>query len=304
MVTKEQLEAFVENNPKLVTRKESGTYPGLFVLKYARKVFYDNLWTPELELCRGLILDSDWNIVVRPFTKIYNRGERNTDFHRDDIVTAVEKKNGFMAAVTYHSTHGQIISTTGSLDSDYVKLARKYVEPYFDYIKFVYCRTNDISSIPMDHLSFTWLFEICSPDDPHIIEEAEGAYLIGTQHCTFKDFKLPEGVLDTHAHSMNALRPKWYRVRFGSLVQELKDCTHEGYVVHNDDGRSLKMKSPYYLTCKALARGNFDKICAGAKDRIDEEFYPLIDHINENKEHFTTLEEQDKLVFIREFLRK
>ena len=73
MMTKEQMKNFVTNNPKLVTMKESKTYPGLYVLKYKRCVFYDALWTPELELCRGTVVDKDFNIIISPFVKIYNR---------------------------------------------------------------------------------------------------------------------------------------------------------------------------------------------------------------------------------------
>ena len=68
MIDIKKIREFVENNPGLVTRKESIRYPGLFVLKYKRKVFYDNLWTPELQELRGLVVDEDWNIVVHPFT--------------------------------------------------------------------------------------------------------------------------------------------------------------------------------------------------------------------------------------------
>jgi hypothetical protein len=35
---------------ELLTRKESTRYPGLFVKKYTRKVFYDNLWSENDEL--------------------------------------------------------------------------------------------------------------------------------------------------------------------------------------------------------------------------------------------------------------
>lgn len=305
-MNKEQLKAFVEDprNKKLITRKESKNYPGLFVLKYTRDVFYKSLWTPELELCRGLVLDTDYNIVIRPFTKVYNRFERDTNFGDDDFVTAAEKKNGFMAAVTFTEKYGCIVSTTGSLDSDYVTLARKYVEPYFPYITEVYARTG--ASRP-----FTWLFEICSPEDPHIIPEKEGAWLIGAQHCTYEDFKLPEGVLDRHAYDMGAPRPKWLRARFGSLVQEVKDCQHEGYMVHNDDGRSLKMKSPYYLTSKFLARCGVNKLDHILKhpdwtmpESVAEEFYPLIRHLMSCREQFIAMEEQQKLAIIREFLKR
>jgi hypothetical protein len=37
-------------------------------------VFYDNLWNDYLEECRGTIVDENFNVVSRPFTKIYNYG--------------------------------------------------------------------------------------------------------------------------------------------------------------------------------------------------------------------------------------
>jgi hypothetical protein len=283
------LQKFVEENPSLVTRKESRNYPGLFVIKYTRKIFFDNLWTPELEICRGLVVDVDWNVVIRPFTKIYNRGERRTDFDRDEIVCAVEKKNGFMCAVTYVESLGKcVVSTTGSLDSDYVVLATPYVEPFFKYIEAYECNT-------------TWLFEICSPKDPHIIAEEEGAYLIGAQDVGYENSRHEEHNLDFYAVDMGAKRPAHKYIRFGDLVTSMKDCKHEGYVVHLGAVASLKIKSPYYLVTKALARGNFEKILVGAKQRIDEEYYPLLDYLK-TIPNFTSLEEQAKITIIRGFL--
>ena len=282
------LKEFVEANPSLVTRKESRTYPGLFVIKYTRKVFFDNLWTPELKVCRGLVVDSDWNVVIRPFTKIYNRGERGTDFPAYEVVQAIEKKNGFMCAVTYVESLGKcVVSTTGSLDSDFVSLATPYVEPFFAYIA-EYGRYT------------TWLFEICSPADQHIIAEKEGAYLIGGQEVCIEDCALTEKFLDITAAEMRAKRPLRQYILFGDLVADMKNCRHEGYVVRWCDS-ALKIKSPYYLVTKALARGNFEKILAGAKQRIDEEYYPLLDYLK-TLPNFTSLEEQQKITIIRKFL--
>ena len=44
---KEKLKQFVLDNPKLVSMKPAGD--GLFVLKYTRRVFFDNLWNDFLE---------------------------------------------------------------------------------------------------------------------------------------------------------------------------------------------------------------------------------------------------------------
>ena len=156
----------------LVTRKESKRYPGLFVRKYTRKVFYDNLWHQNEELmeARGHVELADGTVVIRPFTKIFNRFENGTDIDRDELCLSVEKINGFMAAATYVPQLGKVVvSTTGSLESDFVGYAEKYItEEVKNYIQL------STQSKPA-----TFLFEICHPDDPHIIQEKFGAYLIG-----------------------------------------------------------------------------------------------------------------------------
>ena len=97
-MNKDELRKFVLDNPKLVTMRPAGD--GIYVLKYKRTVFYDNLWNEYLEECRGTIVDADFNVVSRPFTKIYNYGiEAKAPVLADDTpVTAYRKVNGFMAA--------------------------------------------------------------------------------------------------------------------------------------------------------------------------------------------------------------
>ena len=278
---------FVLANPKLVTRRESELYPGLYVIKYTRKVFYDALWNDILEECRGLVVDADWNIIVRPFRKIYNRGENNVDIHRDEVVTAVRKINGFMAAATLTHNHGLIISTTGSLDSDFARMAAKYLGPLGGAL------------VP----ATTYLFEICDPQDPHIIPEKYGAWLIGVRHPDGDMAK--EHTLDVAADFMRIRRPEWSVARFSDVVESVKMVEHEGFVVHGRDV-TLKIKSPHYLVNKLFARIGRERLCSSwlldSKKTIDEEYYPLIDHINENRIAFSEMDEQKRLEFMREFL--
>ena len=94
---KDKLKEYV-NSSGLVNMKECG--PDIYVLKYKKTVFYDDLWNDFLEQCRGTIVDSDFNVVQRPFTKIYNYGvEEKAPVLADDVeVTAHRKVNGFMLA--------------------------------------------------------------------------------------------------------------------------------------------------------------------------------------------------------------
>jgi hypothetical protein len=286
-----QLRKFAEDHPDLVAARLSIRYPQLRVIKYKNKVFYKNLWTPELCEMRGLVVDEHWRVVVRPFTKIFNRFENGTDFPLDADVACVRKINGFMGALTVDDEYGLIVSTTGSLDSPFVAMAEKYLLPLKD--------SGLINGV-------TYLFEIVDPEDPHIIEEKFGAYLIGARAVCSK-INLLECDLDEIAKGMNVLRPEWKRASFGDVIEEAKTAKHEGFVCYNvANGHALKLKTPYYLTKKFFSRVNGDKLTenwlAVNRDGFDEEYYPLIDYIKAHRDAFTQLDQEGRKIFIEDFL--
>lgn len=283
---------------ELVTRKESVRWPGLFVAKYTRKVFYDNLWDRHEELIesRGRVELEDGTVVIRPFTKIFNRFENSTDIARDELCVSVRKVNGFMAAATWvPQVAGVVVSTTGSLDSDYVTLAEKHLGPAVSaFLKVMSLYENR-----------TYLFEIVDPSDPHIIPEQAGAYLIGYRDVDSKEpyfsTSAKESELDLIAQDMGVMRPSWDVVRFSQVVHDASVCWHEGYVVYGQSSKTaLKIKSPYYLILKMAARRKDIMSCD--KTRIDEEFYPLVDHLTLMGESFTMMSEQERLEYMRSWL--
>ncbi len=98
---KDKLKEYIETS-NLVNMKEAGE--DIYVLKYKKKVFYDNLWNEYIAECRGTIVDKDFNLVTYPFTKIYNYGiEKEAPVLKADArVMALRKVNGFMVAMTVH----------------------------------------------------------------------------------------------------------------------------------------------------------------------------------------------------------
>lgn len=299
MIYGDELKNYVEANPQLVRVRESQRYPGLFVLKYQKRVFFDSLWNDVLKECRGLVVDSDFNPVIRPFTKVKNRFEDGTNIHRDTPVLAVRKINGFMAAVTRVAGHGVIVSTTGSLDSEFVDLARRWLPLSV---------TDAIGS------SHTYLFEIVDPSDPHIIPEEAGAYLIGARPIKddsdyYSNVPL-ENFLDGMAQHMGVKRPEWQVYnRFSDLTDQMSACRHEGWVCYGD-GVALKIKSPYYLTKKLFARMNADKLSRLLNNpdqllkRVEEEFYPLVEHLVRHRDSFIVMDEQARLQFVRDYFEE
>jgi hypothetical protein len=297
-----ELKAFVENNPKLVVRKQSKRYPSLFVLKYTRKVFYDNLWSvnPLLLECRGLVVDENYNVVVKPFTKVFNHGENGTTFDPEAKCTVVRKVNGFMACATRDRRYSNnlIISTTGSLDSEHVDIAARHIPAgWYDYFQE----------------GETMIFEICDPDDPHIVHEHPGAYLIGGGANIGSHF-IPwsESTLNYMADEFGMYRPECcHGMMFKDVVELAAKVDHEGYMVYSD-GKGLKIKSPYYLTTKFLARMGDAKLAnilhngniREAMRNFDEEFYPLIKHVKSLGTEFFGIGEQEKIKIIKGFLSR
>lgn len=280
---------------QLITTRESSRWPGLFVKKYTKRVFYDNLWheNPDLLESRGHVVNAKGEIVIRPFTKIFNRFENNTDIALDERCVAVRKVNGFMACATWvEDVQDVVVSTTGSLDSDYVAIAERHItQDMKDYI-----RESDLSG--------TLMFEIVDKEDPHIVPEGEGAWLIGYRQRKderpYHSSPRHEEFLDNLAFSMGALRPRWVVTEFSRIVDAAKNAKHEGWVVYGlESGTALKIKSPYYLALKAIARRK--DITKLNKQFVDEEFYGLIDHLTSIGESFTMLSEQERLDYIRNY---
>lgn len=289
---KDKLREYVLNNPQLVSMKPSKTYQGLSVVKYKNKCFYDNIWNKYLEACRGLVVDEDFNIVINPFKKIYNYGieSRAPRIAGDTEVLAVRKINGFMAAVSIYKGE-LIVSTTGSLDSDYAKLARKWIET--------------IDSRFFDDKS-TILFEIVDKSDPHIIPETEGIYVLGYRNNILNSpiSHLSWFVDESERSLYGAHYPEQFVTILNDLREKVKTVKHEGYVGYTKNGDSFKIKSPYYLVSKLFARKKNLEVFfkKNVKEIIAEEYYLLADHIKSNMDYFSSLDEQARLNYIRDYL--
>ena len=301
-----QLKEYVENNSNLVQMKRSEAYPDLFVLKYKRKVFYSGNWNRYLEKCRGLVVDKDFNIIVHPFDKIYNYGiEKNSPVLSDDEkVLVIKKYNGFMATASKYKDD-VVVATTGSLDSDYAKLAREMILKAIPEKNFIH--------------DTTFMFEICHSSDPHIIPEKEGVYFLGQRDNGYND-KISHSKsisvmlgseltwtnyteFDREYNMLGLTIPVPTYTTLGELKERVKKVKHEGYVAYAKDGESFKLKSPYYLINKLFARKqNIDSLLDGNLSKIDEEYYPLVEHIKENREVFSGMDEQSRLNFTRTFL--
>jgi len=297
---------FVESNPKLVKAKDSIAFPKLKVLKYNNRVFYDSLWNEFLENCRGTVVDENYNVVSRPFTKIYNFRVENESPQLDDDteVIAYRKVNGFLCNVTTYD--GQLlVSTTGSTDSEYVDMAKKMMQLHMPLDEwFAVLSTRDYEG-------HTFMFECVHPNDPHIIPETAGIHLLGFRKNSWDSLTLGYQFSEVNKDIATQLKCHYVEhisTTVGELVAMSKQVKHEGFVAYTSDNVSFKIKSPYYLVQKWLARNpKIDKILDlknDIKKNIDEEYYNLVDYIRSVSNVYVAMSEQERLSLIRDYFSK
>jgi hypothetical protein len=265
----------------------------LFILKYRKRVFYDNLWSNELEYCRGTLVDKDFNLIALPFQKIYNFGiETQAPILPDDeVIDAYRKINGFMVTISWHN-NDLLISTTGSTSGDYIDMARELID------------VEKYRAVCAQWHRTTFMFECVHRNDPHIIPEQEGMYLLGYRETNWES----KVIINPKIRKMLSIdfgaRPvEHFRTTVGELKDIVKTVKHEGFVFYNDSGVSAKIKSPFYLTSKWVARNpRTDRLVNlknDIKKNIDEEFHGLIDKIRENIVEYTAMNEQERLQWVR-----
>lgn len=296
---KDELKKYVETSG-LVNMKPAGD--GIYVLKYKKKVFYDNLWNDYIAECRGSIVDADFNLVAYPFTKIYNYGiEKEAPvLAADTKVTAYRKINGFMVACTWRNGD-VLVSTTGSTDSDFVTMAKDRMLQHMSWPDW------QLAFSSADMQGLTVMFECVHPLDPHIIPEKPGMYVLGYRE---NEWNSAVGhnptVLREMGEMFKCYVPEVYETTVGNLIEQTKNVRHEGFVFYTEDGASAKIKSPYYLTSKWVARNpRTDKLVDLKKDikhNLDEEYYPLVDAIRANIVEYTAMDEQARLAWVRQQL--
>jgi hypothetical protein len=297
---KEELKKYVETSG-LVNMKEAG--PGIYVLKYKKKVFYNNLWNDYIAECRGTIVDADFNIVSYPFTKIYNYGiekEAPVFSEIDTIVTAFRKVNGFMVSLTWHAGD-VLVSTTGSTSGDFVDMAKEMMLKHMCWADWQMALMAD------DCRDMTFMFECVHPNDPHIVVEKPGMYILGYREKTWQSAVGHEpAVLEQLGEMFHCFVPECVHVTVAALKNMVKTVKHEGFVFYDENGVGAKIKSPYYLTSKWVARNpRTDKLVDmknDIKQNLDEEYYPLVDAIRANIVEYTAMDEQSRLAWVRNYM--
>lgn len=213
----------------------------LYAYKYTKVTQFENKWNEATLLCRGLILDGDYNIVARPMGKFFNYEElpkEEADYIMGSDFQLTEKVDGSLGILIKYNNE-YFISTQGSFDSEQAVWASKFLNDNFD--------RKVLESLDCDN--FTYLFEIIYPDNKIIVDYGDKTSLVflakinkeSGEDLLFSDDLMKEMSAFEITKRFTDLESLDYK-----KIKSLDLSNKEGFVVHSSRGR-LKIKFENYF---------------------------------------------------------
>tara|TARA_Y100000310_G_scaffold320009_1_gene375971 strand:+ start:914 stop:1951 length:1038 start_codon:yes stop_codon:yes gene_type:complete len=243
----------------------------LYVLNYTPKAQYDYHWTTETMLCRGLIVDKDYNIVERAFPKFFNYDEPSAEFPSESF--EVWSKMDGSLGILYFVDNQSYLATRGSFESPQAIAGTKLLHKYLDDEDFD--RLFDRSK--------TYLFEIICPESRVVVKyDSPGLVLLA--------------IIDTQTGEETSLMqagevgsffdtPKFYGENVSPEdLLKIDPKNKEGFVLRFESNHRLKIKFEEYKRLHSLVFNMTPrKIWSYLKDgiEVDNIFSVLPDELYE-----------------------
>lgn len=213
-------------NEDLVNANPHPTLP-LTIYNYSKFCQFKSEWNEVTLQCRGLILDKDYNIVAKPFSKFFNLEEEKSI--PNEPYTIYEKLDGSLGILFYYD--GWHIATRGSFTSEQSQRAQQILDQKY---------SNLLDSLNKD---CTYLFEIIYPENRIVLDygDREDLIMLGIMNrVTLQEEELKD-------YGFPYLKPSQYD---GMSFKQLKDLNlqnHEGFVIKFQSGKRIKIKFEDYV---------------------------------------------------------
>lgn len=215
----------------------------LCILNYTEKCAYEKNWNPTTLMCRGLVIDGEYNIVARPWEKFFNYGEVGAaDIQLGDLVHVTDKVDGSLGILI---PGHDIVATRGSFESEQAIHATKlYQERYAGK----WDRDPDI----------TYLFEIVYPENRIVLDygDQDDLVLLGGVDTDSG----AQWTLDLlHEWTWRTTRDFGYMTLAVALAMPPRSNA-EGIVVQSADDRLLKIKQEDYVRLHRIVTGLNERV--------------------------------------------
>jgi len=213
-------------NEDLVNANPHPTLP-ITIYNYSKFCQFKKVWNEITLQCRGLILDKDYNIVAKPFSKFFNlEEEKNIP---NEPYTIYEKLDGSLGILFFYE--GWHIATRGSFTSEQSQKAQKILNHKYSHL------------LPSLNTNCTYLFEIIYPENRIVLDygDQEDLILLGIYNrVTLQEEELKD-------YGFPYLKPSQYNSLSFKELKDLNIKNHEGFVIKFSSGKRIKIKFEDYV---------------------------------------------------------
>lgn len=141
-------------------RKQVHPTEPLTIFNYTEKATFDRVWNDATRMCRGLIINNDYEVVARPFPKFFNHNEPSAPvIDPDELVFVTDKIDGSLG-IRYWQPNARkwAIATRGSFMSEQAIHATEKLDEMVRHVR----------SIVDD--DYTQLYEIVYPGNRIVLD--------------------------------------------------------------------------------------------------------------------------------------
>lgn len=237
----------------------------IWIYNYTNRCQYLNLWDNITINCRGLVLDSNYDIIARPFTKFFNIEEHNgikLPLLKNEPYTVYEKLDGSLGILFCYNGKW-IITTRGDFESYQANFANSILNSKYKH------KLGTLDK------NLTYLFEIICEKKVVDYKDTMDIFLIANiETKTGEEVPLTERGF--------CLANKYTEECFGidglRKLKELDLKNKEGFVVKFKSGTRVKIKfDSYILLSKAKISLTPKNIWLILKDGKEKEFLSTLD---------------------------
>lgn len=220
----QELQKYVDN--KLITKRPHPEYNDVFIYNYADKAAYEKIWNEYTLQARGLIVDSEGNILGRPFPKFFNHNEIQDKLPWDLNFKVYPKFDGSLIIV---SEGGKFVATRGSFESVQAIWAKEIIkEKGYIFDK-----------------NLTYLFELIHPLNRVVVDYGENTELILLAVIETKSARELD-IKDLFGDEFEVAEIIEANINNEKDLLALEEANAEGFVVRFDNGLRIKIKFESY----------------------------------------------------------
>ena len=210
----------------------------IWILNYSKDTQFEQAWDSYTLSCRGLVVDSEGNVIARSMKKFFNYEEVAQTININRPFEAYEKMDGSLIEIFYYNDERTwIVASRGSFTSEHALLATKIFNESIN--------SNLLSN------AHTYIFELIAPFNKIVVDYGNVQDLvllavIQTDNGVELSYDEMVGEYSNHLNIVKRYFKYGDDVKITNL-KSMEENNREGFVIRFEEGDRIKIKFDEYI---------------------------------------------------------